>query len=105
GAIFIIGGLGFMFDAFDVALYGFLIPLLSVYWNLSVGQAAWIATANLIRMAFGAFVCGGIADVIVRNNAFTLTLLVFSLFMVDGAFAPAYWLFILFRLLAGFGLG
>lgn len=105
GAIFIIGGLGFMFDAWDVALNGFLIPLLSDYWSLSVGRAAWIATANLIGMALGAFIWGGIADVIGRKKAFTLTLLVFSIFTVAGAFAPAYGWFILFRFLAGFGLG
>lgn len=105
GAIFIIGGLGFMFDAWDVALNGFLIPLLSDYWDLSVGQAAWIATANLIGMALGAFIWGGIADVIGRKKAFTLTLLVFSIFTVAGAFAPAFGWFILFRFLAGFGLG
>ncbi|MDN5634290.1 MAG: MFS transporter [Brevibacterium sp.] len=105
GAIFIIGGLGFMFDAWDVALNGFLIPLLSDYWSLSVGQAAWIATANLIGMALGAFIWGGIADVIGRKKAFTLTLLVFSVFTVAGAFSPAFGWFILFRFLAGFGLG
>lgn len=94
-----------MFDAWDVALNGFLIPLLSDYWSLSVGQAAWIATANLIGMALGAFIWGGIADVIGRKKAFTLTLLVFSVFTVAGAFSPAFSWFILFRFLAGFGLG
>lgn len=94
-----------MFDAWDVALNGFLIPLLSDYWNLTVGQAAWIATANLIGMALGAFIWGGIADVIGRKKAFTLTLLVFSVFTVAGAFSPAFGWFILFRFLAGFGLG
>ncbi len=105
GAIFLIGGLGFMFDAWDVALNGFLIPLLSEHWDLSVGEAAWIATANLIGMALGAFVWGGIADVIGRKKAFTLTLLVFSIFTVAGAFAPEFGWFIAFRFLAGFGLG
>ena len=105
GTIFIIGGLGFMFDAWDVALNGFLIPLLSDHWDLSVGQAAWIATANLIGMALGAFVWGGIADVIGRKKAFTLTLLVFSIFTVAGAFSPEFGWFIVFRFLAGFGLG
>ncbi|WAL41381.1 MFS transporter [Brevibacterium sp. BRM-1] len=105
GAIFVIGGLGFMFDAWDVALNGFLIPLLSREWGLSVGQAAWIATANLIGMAVGAFVWGGIADRIGRKRAFTLTLLVFSVFTVAGALAPNIWLFCAFRFLAGFGLG
>ncbi|GAA1363016.1 MFS transporter [Brevibacterium luteolum] len=105
GAIFIIGGLGFMFDAWDVALNGFLIPLLSDHWNLTIGQAAWIATANLIGMALGAVVWGGIADRIGRKRAFTLTLLFFSLFTIAGAFAPNIGLFLAFRFLAGFGLG
>lgn len=105
GSIFLVGGLGFMFDAWDVALNGFLIPLLSDHWSLSVGQAAWIATVNLIGMAVGAFVWGGIADRIGRKKAFTLTLLCFSIFTALGAFSPNIWLFCLLRFFAGFGLG
>ena len=105
GSIFLVGGLGFMFDAWDVALNGFLIPLLSDHWSLSVGQAAWIATVNLIGMAVGAFVWGGIADRIGRKKAFTLTLLCFSIFTALGALSPNIWIFCLFRFFAGFGLG
>ncbi|GAA2103943.1 MULTISPECIES: MFS transporter [Brevibacterium] len=105
GAIFLVGGLGFMFDAWDVALNGFLIPLLSDHWDLTVGQAAWIATVNLIGMAVGAFVWGGIADRIGRKSAFTLTLLTFTVFTAAGAFSPDLVLFCAFRFLAGFGLG
>lgn len=105
GSIFLIGGLGFMFDAWDVTLNGFLIPLLSKEWGLAPGQAAWIGTANLIGMAVGAFVWGSIADVIGRKTAFTLTLLIFSLFTVLGAFSNDMVLFCVFRFVAGFGLG
>jgi putative MFS transporter len=35
GRIFLIGGLGFMFDAWDVTLNGYLIPLLSADWGLT----------------------------------------------------------------------
>lgn len=105
GAIFLVGGLGFMFDAWDVALNGFLIPLLSDHWSLTVGQAAWIATVNLVGMAVGAFVWGGIADRIGRKKAFTLTLLCFSVFTAFGAFSPNIWIFCLLRFFAGFGLG
>lgn len=105
GAIFIVGGLGFMFDAWDVALNGFLIPLLAREWGIGIGQAAWIATANLIGMAIGAFMWGGIADRVGRKKAFTLTLLVFSVFTVLGAFAPNMVLFAVARFVAGFGLG
>lgn len=105
GRIFVIGGLGFMFDAWDVTLNGVLIPLLSAHWNLVPAQAAWIGTANLLGMAIGAFVWGSIADAIGRKKAFTATLLVFSLFTVLGALSPDLVWFCIFRFMAGFGLG
>lgn len=105
GKIFIIGGLGFMFDAWDVTLNGVLIPLLSDHWDLQPSQAAWIGTANLIGMALGAFIWGSVADLIGRKVAFTATLLVFSIFTVCGAFAPDIVWFCIFRFIAGFGLG
>ncbi len=105
GRIFLIGGLGFMFDAWDVTLNGILIPLLSRHWDLSVSEAAWIGTSNLIGMALGAFVWGTIADTIGRKKAFTATLLIFSIFTVLGAFSPDFGWFVAFRFLAGFGLG
>lgn len=105
GKIFLIGGLGFMFDAWDVTLNGILIPLLSQEWNLVPAQAAWIGTANLLGMAIGAFLWGSIADAIGRKQAFTATLLIFSIFTVAGAFAPDIAWFCVFRFLAGVGLG
>lgn len=105
GTIFLIGGLGYLFDAWDVTMNGFLIPLVSDEWNLSTGAVAWVGTSNLIGMAVGSVAWGGVADIVGRKKAFSLTLLVFSLFTVLGAAAPSFWLFCLFRFCAGFGLG
>ncbi|MCO1579756.1 MFS transporter [Crossiella sp. SN42] len=105
GTIFLIGGLGFMFDAWDVALNGYLIPLVGAEWNLSTAERGWVGTANLIGMAVGAFAWGGIADLIGRKKAFSLTLLMFSVFTVAGAASPDYVTFCVFRFLAGIGLG
>ncbi|MBG6084051.1 MFS transporter [Zhihengliuella flava] len=105
GKIFLIGGLGFMFDAWDVTLNGALIPLVSEEWGLERSTAALLSTANLIGMAVGAFAWGTIADRVGRKKAFAWTLLLFSLFTVAGAFAPSFELFVLFRFLAGVGLG
>ncbi|MCU1572187.1 MAG: major facilitator transporter [Micrococcaceae bacterium] len=105
GNIFLIGGLGFMFDAWDVTLNGYLIPLLSREWHLDAGGAAWVGTSNLIGMAVGAFAWGSIADIVGRRKAFTLTLLIFSIFTVLGAASPDIAWFCIFRFLAGFGLG
>jgi MFS transporter, putative metabolite:H+ symporter len=105
GAIFLIGGLGFMFDAWDVTLNGFLIPLVGAEWHLSAGEKGWVGTSNLIGMAVGAFLWGAIADTIGRKRAFSLTLLMFSVFSVAGALSPNFVTFCLFRFLAGIGLG
>ncbi|GAB3651829.1 MFS transporter [Zhihengliuella somnathii] len=105
GKIFLIGGLGFMFDAWDVTLNGALIPLVSEEWGLERSTAALLSTANLIGMAVGAFAWGTIADRVGRKQAFAWTLLLFSLFTVAGALAPSFELFVLFRFLAGVGLG
>jgi putative MFS transporter len=94
-----------MFDAWDVTLNGILIPLLSKHWSLTPGEAAWIGASNLIGMALGAFIWGTIADTIGRKQAFTATLLIFSLFTVLGAFSPDFIWFCVFRFVAGFGLG
>lgn len=105
GRIFIIGGLGYMFDAWDVVLNGFLTPLVGDYWDLDLGTRSLVATANLIGMAIGAVVWGSIADKMGRKKAFSVTMLIFALFSVIGAFSVNFEMFILFRFLAGFGLG
>nr|WP_239543600.1 MFS transporter [Glutamicibacter nicotianae] len=105
GTIFIIGGLGFMFDAWDVTLNGALIPLVAEEWGLDRPTAALLGTSNLVGMAVGAFLWGGIADKYGRKNAFSLTLLMFSLFTVLGALSPNFGFFVAFRFLAGVGLG
>ncbi|GAB3975461.1 MFS transporter [Actinoallomurus acanthiterrae] len=105
GKIFIIGGLGYMFDAWDVTLNGYLTPLLGEHFDLTVAEKGLVATANLIGMAVGAVVWGTIADRVGRKNAFSLTLLVFALFSVLAALSPTYDFFLAARFLAGVGLG
>ncbi|QKV90943.1 MFS transporter [Streptomyces sp. NA02950] len=105
GRIFIIGGLGYLFDAYDIALNGFLMPLLGKEFGLSLSGRGLVATANLIGMAVGAIVWGGIADRIGRKRAFSVTLLIFAVFSVLAAFSPNYPLFLALRFLAGVGLG
>ncbi|CAM5682473.1 MFS transporter OS=Streptomyces antimycoticus OX=68175 GN=SSPO_099530 PE=4 SV=1 [Streptomyces antimycoticus] len=90
GRIFIIGGLGYLFDAYDIALNGFLMPLLGSHFDLSLGGRGLVATANLVGMAVGAIAWGAVADRIGRTKAFSVTLLIFALFSVLGALSPTY---------------
>lgn len=105
GKIFIIGGLGYLFDAYDIALNGFLMPLLGKHFDLSLSGRGLVATANLVGMAVGAVAWGAVADRIGRKKAFSVTLLIFAMFSVLGALAPTYPAFLALRFLAGVGLG
>ena len=105
GKIFLIGGLGFMFDAWDVVLNGFLTPLVGDFWDLGTGSRGLVATANLIGMAIGAVAWGAVADRLGRKTAFSVTMLMFALFSVVGAFSVNFEMFLLLRFLAGIGLG
>ncbi|MFJ6698287.1 MFS transporter [Streptomyces sp. NPDC091272] len=105
GKVFVIGGLGYLFDAYDIALNGFLMPLVGEEFALSTGERGLVATANLVGMAVGAVAWGSVADRIGRKKAFGVTLLIFAVFSVLGALSPAYWVFLLLRFLAGIGLG
>ncbi|WP_037370988.1 MFS transporter [Amycolatopsis orientalis] len=105
GKIFLIGGLGYMFDAWDVALNGFLTPLVGTEFGLSATQRGFVATANLIGMAVGAVAWGTVADRIGRKRAFSITLLLFAFFSVFAALSPNIEVFLLLRFLAGVGLG
>lgn len=105
GRIFIIGGLGYMFDAWDIALNGFLMPLVGAEFDLSLSDRGYIATFNLMGMAVGAVIWGAIADRVGRKKAFSYTLLIFALFSVLGVFSPNYETFLLLRFMAGVGLG
>lgn len=105
GRIFIIGGLGYMFDAWDVVLVAFLIPLLADDWGVSKAQLGLLASAGLIGMAVGAFLWGTVADAVGRRRAFSYTVLTFAIFSLLGALAPWYWWLLVTRFIAGLGLG
>ncbi|WP_031468114.1 MFS transporter [Sciscionella sediminilitoris] len=105
GKIFLLGGLGFGFDAWDVSLTGYLLPLLERQWRLGATELGLFATAGFAGMAIGAFGWGSLADGIGRKRAFSLTLLGFALCSGLGALAPNYPILLVTRFLAGLALG
>lgn len=105
GKIFVIGGLGFAFDAWDVALTGVMLPLLTKDFGLSGLEQGLFAASSLAGMAVGAFSWGTVGDVLGRKRAFTVTLLIFALVTLVGAASPTFWFLLVTRFLAGIGLG
>jgi putative MFS transporter len=105
GVIFLVGGLAYMFDAWDVLLTGFVMPMIKLSWKLTPMQLGTFGMVTYIGMGVGAFVGGVIADTFGRKRAYIGTILIFSLFSLACALAPSFLWLLAARFMVGLGLG
>lgn len=98
-------GAGWMFDAMDIALVAFVLPVVAKEWGLTPWQVGWGASATLIGMLFGAVAAGTLADRFGRKTLFLATLLLFSAATGLCAFAWSFRSLVAMRFLVGLGLG
>lgn len=101
----IIGFLLIVFDSYDLAIYGAIVPALMKSWQLTPIQAGAIASYSLIGMLFGAITFGMLADRLGRKKVICTAVIMFSVFTVLCGFASGPTSFSVYRVIAGFGLG
>jgi MFS transporter, putative metabolite:H+ symporter len=98
-------GIGTFFDLFDVALGGLLGATLASLYRLNTFQTAAVIASGFFGMFVGAIVLSIISDYFGRRTLYLIDLLIYSLFSLTAAFAPSVTWVIVFRFLAGIGLG
>ncbi|MDQ0189378.1 MFS transporter [Alicyclobacillus cycloheptanicus] len=103
-AAFIIG-LGLFFELYDVYLSGVLGSVISEQFHISGVTQSLLLGSSFLGMFLGAIFLNRMADVIGRRKAFMFNLLIYSVFTFLCAFSPNVSLLVLFRFLAGFGIG
>ncbi|HET9715650.1 MAG TPA: MFS transporter [Pseudolabrys sp.] len=96
---------GWTLDAFDVNLYGLVIPTLLVALHFSTAQAGVLATVTLLMSAFGGWMAGVLADRFGRVRILQLTIIWFSFFTFLTGFAQDFTQFFIIRALQGLGFG
>ncbi len=94
-----------LFDGYDLAINGVVLPLLMVEWNLSAMQAGMLASTALAGMMFGAMIFGSLADKIGRKKVIMICIVLFSGLTFAGGFASNPTEFGILRFLAGLGIG
>lgn len=103
--LLITSGLGWMFDAMDVLLIGFLVAPITKEFTLAPAQVGFVASAGFVGMFLGAAISGRLADRYGRRLIFQATLVLFSIGAVLSALAPTFETLLAARVVAGLGLG
>ncbi|GCE48837.1 putative MFS transporter [Thermosporothrix hazakensis] len=98
-------GIGTFFDLYDIFLASVLTAILTSAFRLDTVQQALLLSSGFIGMFIGASAMGIVSDYIGRRTMYMVDLLVYSVFSLAAAFAPDFLWLVLFRFLAGIGLG
>ncbi|MFY9987673.1 MAG: MFS transporter [Chthoniobacterales bacterium] len=97
--------LGYAMDGFDLLILGFTLRQIASDLHLNAPQAGSLVTVTLIGAVAGGLLFGLLSDRLGRIRVLTWTIVVFAVFTGLCAFAQDYWDLLVYRALAGFGLG
>ncbi|MEC2303951.1 MULTISPECIES: MFS transporter [Heyndrickxia] len=101
----IIIGVGLFFEFFEVFLASVLGSVLSEEFHVKSSMLSLLLGSSFLGMFIGAIFLGRLADKIGRKKAFLINLGIYSIFTFCIALSPNVGFIILFRFLAGLGLG
>lgn len=96
---------GYAMDGFDLLLLGFMLPAITAGLNLTSSEAGSLVTWTLVGAVAGGLIFGQLSDRYGRVRMLSICILTFSLFTGLCSLAQGYWDLLIFRTLAGFGLG
>lgn len=96
---------GYAMDGFDLLILGFMLSAISVDLNLTPAQSGSLVTWTLIGAVVGGIVFGALSDRYGRVRVLTWTIVLFAVFTGLCAIAQGYWDLLIYRTIAGIGLG
>ncbi|MBN8557189.1 MAG: MFS transporter [Proteobacteria bacterium] len=97
--------IGYAMDGFDLLILGFMLSAISKDLSLTPGQAGSLVTWTLVGAVAGGILFGALSDRFGRIRVLTWTIVLFAVFTGLCAFAQGYWDLLIYRTIAGLGLG
>ena len=94
-----------MIEGFDTQAIAFAAPAIAATWKLAPSQFGFIFSIGLFGAVVGAMAVGMIQDRIGRRPSLMMSIAAFSALTLLTSFARTYHELLIFRLLAGIGLG
>jgi MFS family permease len=105
GRALLASALGYAMDGFDLLILGFMLPVIAADLHLSSTQAGSLVTWTLIGAVAGGLIFGVLSDYFGRVRMLTWTILLFAVFTGLCALAQGYTDLLVYRTIAGIGLG
>jgi MFS family permease len=96
---------GYAMDGFDLLILGFMLGAIRADLGLTPAQGGSLLTWTLIGAVVGGIVFGMLSDYYGRVRVLTWTILLFAIFTGLCAFAQGYTDLLIYRTVAGLGLG
>src|SRR3954462_404655 len=96
-------GLGFMFDAYVVNIYSFVLPLIAADFALSDGAQGLIGSVMLTGYAIGTYAFGWAADRFGRKGTLGASIMVYGVTTAASGLAPGPGSFAALRFVTGIG--
>ena len=96
---------GYAMDGYDFLILAFILGAIGADLGLNPAQRGSLATWTLIGAVVGGIGFGILSDYWGRVRVLTWTILLFAVFTGLGALAQGYWDLVIYRTIAGLGLG
>lgn len=100
-----VAALGGLLFGFDTAVISGTIPYITAYFGLSEYALGWAVGCILIGCALGALVAGKLADKFGRRPMLMVCAVLFAASGIGAGLAGQLWVFVVFRLVGGLGVG
>ena len=97
-----VGGLLF---GYDTAVISGAIGFMRSFYQLSDIMTGWVASCALLGCIAGAMYSGKLSDCAGRKKILMLSAVLFTISSIGTATAPNLWVFVLFRIIGGMGIG
>ena len=98
-------GTAFVADAMEIVMMAFIIRILVKEFSCSHFTVSIVAAAAFVGMFFGSTVLGSVSDVVGRRKSLAICMAFTGVAGVLSAVSPNVWVFLLFRVLVGVGVG
>lgn len=103
--ISLIAAFGGLLFGFDIAIFSGTIPFIKPYYNLSDAQLGWTGSSLYVGCIIGTLATGVTSDRFGRKLPLIISAAIFTASSILMGWAPNYEILILWRIVAGIGVG